>query len=72
MKLYEDARQAVDAAGYGGGRDNNFWGVKPGPGAGRPHVRASVSQAATCTARNVARSKAVPVAPVGECSRPAT
>jgi hypothetical protein len=28
-KLYEDARQAVDAAGYGGGRDNNFWGVKP-------------------------------------------
>ncbi|MBI2160303.1 MAG: hypothetical protein HYU25_08005 [Candidatus Rokubacteria bacterium] len=29
VKLYEDARQAVDAAGYGGGRDNNFWGVKP-------------------------------------------
>ena len=28
-KLYEDARHAVDAAGYGGGRDNNFWGVKP-------------------------------------------
>ena len=28
-KLYEDARDAVDAAGYGGGRDNNFWGVKP-------------------------------------------
>ena len=25
---YEDARQAVEAAGYGGGRDNNFWGVK--------------------------------------------
>lgn len=28
-RLYEDARQAVDAAGYGSGRDNNFWGVKP-------------------------------------------
>jgi hypothetical protein len=28
-KLYEDARDAVDTAGYGGGRDNNFWGVKP-------------------------------------------
>lgn len=28
-QLYEDARQAVDAAGYGGGRNNNFWGVKP-------------------------------------------
>ena len=27
--LYEDARHAVDAAGYGGGRNNNFWGVKP-------------------------------------------
>ncbi len=28
VKLYEDARRAVDAAGYGSGRDNNFWGVK--------------------------------------------
>jgi hypothetical protein len=29
VRLYDDARQAVEAAGYGGGRDNNFWGVKP-------------------------------------------
>ena len=29
VQLYEEARQAVEAAGYGGGRDNNFWGVKP-------------------------------------------
>ena len=28
VTLYEDARRAVDAAGYGSGRDNNFWGVK--------------------------------------------
>lgn len=29
VQLYEEARQAVEAAGFGGGRDNNFWGVKP-------------------------------------------
>lgn len=29
VQLYEEARQAVAAAGFGGGRDNNFWGVKP-------------------------------------------
>ncbi len=29
VTLYEDAREAVEAAGYGGGRNNNFWGVKP-------------------------------------------
>lgn len=29
VTLYEDARDAVEAAGYGGGRNNNFWGVKP-------------------------------------------
>jgi hypothetical protein len=27
-RFYEEARRAVDAAKYGGGRDNNFWGVK--------------------------------------------
>jgi len=25
---YEDARVAVEKAQYGGGRDNNFWGLK--------------------------------------------
>jgi 2-methylisocitrate lyase-like PEP mutase family enzyme len=25
---YEQARQAVERAQYGGGRDNNFWGLK--------------------------------------------
>lgn len=29
VTLYEEARRAVEAADFGGGRDNNFWGVKP-------------------------------------------
>jgi hypothetical protein len=27
-QVYEEARRAVDAAKYGGGRDNNVWSVK--------------------------------------------
>lgn len=28
VQRYEEAAKAVEAARYGGGRDNNFWGVK--------------------------------------------
>ena len=28
VRVYEEAATAVEKAKYGGGRDNNFWGVK--------------------------------------------